>query len=681
MTRNVAIILHLEDSSLDAELIRDRLEKSGLAVAITLVGDRKEFVAKLTALRYDLILSDYEVPGFNGLAALALTREHQPDTPFIFVSGAMGEELAVDMLKRGATDYVLKHRLARLPAAVERALAESRDRSARRTAEERAAVAAQELRASEEWLKFALASSRMGTWVLDLATRRLACSDLCKANYGWDGSAEFSYEDLVAAIVEEDRPRWRQTIDDAIGRAGEFEIEYRIRWPDGSVRWVHVRGSCSDTGKKTAAMSGVSFDITDRKRTEEDLARLLIKEKRHTALLERVAQASRSMNAELSAESIARSLTEEACSILSAHFGATTVYTAEDGAAQVRATATAAKAGDGAAAAEAMLEPALVAAVARDHRPLRVPGPDASPCRPGQLVAPLIGHDGKLLGVIQLATAAGGAFSAEDEAVVMQLAAIAAVGLENARLYELLCAQDRRKDEFLATLAHELRNPLAPVRNGLQILKITRNESQSRQVREMMERQLGHMVRLIDDLMDLSRITRGRVELRKERVELRTVVDSAVEASRPLIDAAGHALAVDVPGGLYLDADPTRMAQVLANLLNNSAKYTPHGGQILLRADRVDHTAIVRVADTGVGIPAEMLPRVFDMFTQVGRTLDRSQGGLGIGLTLVRRLVEMHGGTVAVESAGPGAGTTFTVQLPTARDEDAAANRLTTSPN
>ena len=681
MNRNVATILHLEDSALDAELIKDRLEKSGLAVAIELVEDRKEFVAKLTARPYDLILSDYEVPGFNGLAALALTREHQPDTPFIFVSGAMGEELAVDTLKRGATDYVLKHRLMRLPTAVERALAESRDRSARRTAEERAAVAAKELRASEEWLKVALAASRMGTWVLDLATRRLACSDMCKTNYGVDVKAEFSYEDLVASILDEDRPRWRQLIDDAIGRAGEFEVEYRIRWSDGSVRWVHVRGSCSRTGEKPTVMSGVSFDITDRKRTEEDLARLLIKEKRHTALLERVAQASRSMNAELSAESIARSLTQEACSILSACFGVTTVHMAEDVSAEVRATATAANAEADAAALEAMLDPALVAAVSRDHQPLRVSGQEAAPCRPGQLVAPLIGPGGKLLGVIQLVTAQGGAFSAEDEAVVMQLAAIASVGLENARLYELLYAQDRRKDEFLATLAHELRNPLAPVRNGLQILKITRNEGQARHVREMMERQLGHMVRLIDDLMDLSRITRGRVELRKERVELRTVVDSAVEASRPLIDASGHALAVDVPDGVYLEADPTRMAQVLANLLNNSAKYTPHGGRIQLRADRVDHTAIVRVVDTGVGIPAEMLPRVFDMFTQVGRTLDRSQGGLGIGLTLVRRLVEMHGGTVAVESAGPGAGTTFIVQLPTARDEEAAANRPTTSPN
>jgi signal transduction histidine kinase len=177
-------------------------------------------------------------------------------------------------------------------------------------------------------------------------------------------------------------------------------------------------------------------------------------------------------------------------------------------------------------------------------------------------------------------------------------------------------------------------------------------------------------VRLIDDLMDVSRITRGRVELRRERVELRALVDSALEASQPLLEAAGHALAVRVPKGIVLDADPTRMAQVIANLLNNSAKYTPEGGRITLTAERQGDNVLLRVTDTGVGIPAEMLPQVFDMFTQVGRTLDRSQGGLGIGLTLVRRLVEMHGGTVDVESAGAGQGTTFTLCLPVAGSVD-----------
>lgn len=393
MAATVVSILHLEDSVLDAELVRDRLERAGLVASIDLVSKQKDFIARLKARPYDVILSDYQVPTFEGLAALELARAHQPETPFIFVSGAMGEEFAVETLKNGATDYILKQRLTRLPAAVERALCEKREKTERKNAEEEARRMNEELRASEE--------------------------------------------------------RLRQ--------------------------------------------------------------------------------------------------------------------------------------------------------------------------------------------------------------------------------------QDRRKDEFLATLAHELRNPLAPVRNGLRILKFGGPQEQMNKVLDMMERQVTHMVRLIDDLMDVSRITRGRVELRKERVELRTLVDSALEASRPLIDSAGHAVTVSVPRRLFLHADLTRMAQVIANLLNNAAKYTPEGGHISVTAEREGAFVVLRVKDTGLGIPADMLPRVFEMFTQVGRTLERSQGGLGIGLTLVRSLVELHGGTVEVESPGLDQGTTFTVRLRLAEEEDASSPQPETS--
>jgi CheY-like chemotaxis protein/two-component sensor histidine kinase len=187
-------------------------------------------------------------------------------------------------------------------------------------------------------------------------------------------------------------------------------------------------------------------------------------------------------------------------------------------------------------------------------------------------------------------------------------------------------------------------------------------------VREMMERQVGHMVRLVDDLLDVSRITRGRIELRTEAVDLAAVVRSALETSRPLIEAAGHRLTVAVPDEpLPLQADPVRLAQVIANLLNNAAKYTEEGGQIWLTARREGDEGVVSVRDTGLGIPADMLPRVFDMFAQVNRTLKRAQGGLGIGLTLSRNLVELHGGTLSASSPGPGQGSEFTMRLPLAR--------------
>ena len=236
------------------------------------------------------------------------------------------------------------------------------------------------------------------------------------------------------------------------------------------------------------------------------------------------------------------------------------------------------------------------------------------------------------------------------------------------RRAEQLAEMDRRKDEFLATLAHELRNPLAPIRNSLQILRLSGGSGPiAERVHEMMERQVCHMVRLVDDLLEVSRITRGKIELRKERVELLAVIQSAVETSRPLIEEARHRLAVTLPPEpLALEADPVRLAQVIANLLNNAAKYTEEGGQIWLTARREADEAVVSVRDTGLGIPADMLPRVFDMFAQVDRTLKRSQGGLGIGLTLARTLVEMHGGRLEARSDGPGQGSEFTVRLPLA---------------
>jgi signal transduction histidine kinase/ActR/RegA family two-component response regulator len=227
---------------------------------------------------------------------------------------------------------------------------------------------------------------------------------------------------------------------------------------------------------------------------------------------------------------------------------------------------------------------------------------------------------------------------------------------------------DRRKDEFLATLAHELRNPLAPVRNSLHILRLAGAEDATvARVRAVMERQVDHLVRLVDDLMEVSRITRGKIELRRERTDLARVLRTAIETSQPLLDAAGHELAVELPPGpLPLDADPVRLAQVFSNLFNNAAKYAERPGHIHVRATREDGQVAVSVRDEGIGIEPGMLAHVFEMFTQVDGTHRRSQGGLGIGLTLVRSLVQLHGGTVAAHSDGIGRGSEFTVRLPLA---------------
>ena len=237
---------------------------------------------------------------------------------------------------------------------------------------------------------------------------------------------------------------------------------------------------------------------------------------------------------------------------------------------------------------------------------------------------------------------------------------------ERKQAEDVLKMADRSKYEFLAILAHELRNPLAPIRSAVQILQLKGTRGpESQWALSVIDRQVHQMARLIDDLVDIARVSSNRLELRKERVELAAVLRAAVETSAALLQTGGQHFALAVPAEpIHLNADPTRLAQAVTNLLNNAAKYTPQGGHIRLDAERRGDQAVVTVRDDGIGIPAEMLSCVFEMFTQGEQSRARAQGGLGIGLTLVKRLVELHGGTVTVHSEGPGAGSAFVIRLP-----------------
>ena len=285
--------------------------------------------------------------------------------------------------------------------------------------------------------------------------------------------------------------------------------------------------------------------------------------------------------------------------------------------------------------------------------------------------------ENRLLGTLAFASRQRDEFDTEELEFMQTICHYVTAAYERVRLIRQLRDADRRKDEFLATLAHELRNPLAPIRNALHIMQLSEDDSAAvDQARTMMERQLKQMVRLIDDLLDVSRITRGKLDLRKERVELATVIGNAVDTTRPLIEAAGHSLTVSLPPQpVYLDADPMRLAQVFANLLNNAAKYTDRGGRLWLTAAPDGNDIVIAVRDTGIGIPADSLTAVFEMFAQVDRSLEKSQGGLGIGLTLVKRLVELHGGTVEARSDGPGKGSEFIARLPRVPARKAPRNR------
>ena len=283
------------------------------------------------------------------------------------------------------------------------------------------------------------------------------------------------------------------------------------------------------------------------------------------------------------------------------------------------------------------------------------------------ICCPLI-KEGKLVAMMAVHQNRPRNWTLDEVALVEEVVERCWVHIERVRASEALREADRHKSEFLATLAHELRNPLAPVRNGLEIMKLAAGDPAAMaSVRAMMERQVSHMVHLINDLLDIARVSSGKLVLKKEYAELKTLVASAVETSQPLLDAAGQTLTVRLPeAAAIVEVDVVRISQVLSNLLSNAAKYTPADGHIDITARVTDRQLLIEVADDGIGIAPESIESVFEMFTQVGRSIANAKGGLGIGLSLVRRLVELHGGTVSAASAGIGRGSTFTVCLPLA---------------
>ncbi len=431
--------------------------------------------------------------------------------------------------------------------------------------------------------------------------------------YGW-----------LDAVHADDREGARQAWTTSIATRTTYETEYRLRRSDGVYRWTAVKG-IPILGPDGAVREwvGANRDIHDSVTQQEGLARRLGREQRQSALLAKVASAARTLHTALSSEDIAAALKQEVGAILDA----------------------------------GQVDVSLDADTA------------CAPAQEGGLAAALVDRKGRHIGCIRVTPGTGACFDAQDEAILAQLAAIAATGIANAQLYRSLREQDRRKDEFLAMLAHELRNPLAPIASAAEVLKIVNSPERIRASSEVIARQVRHMTSLVDDLLDVSRVTRGLIKLDRTLVAIDTLVASTVEQSRPLVSARGHALLVEVAddvGKAQVHGDPTRLVQAVTNLLNNAAKYTPHGGTILLHVEREDGRVRVCVADNGIGMEASLLPQVFDLFTQAERTPDRSQGGLGIGLALVRTMVALHGGEVEAHSDGPGKGSAFTIWLPLA---------------
>jgi PAS domain S-box-containing protein len=619
----------------------------------------------LVVEEFALLIIDIQMPGMSGfeLAQMVKQRQKTAGVPIIFLTAYYSEDRYVlEGYSTGAVDYLHKpinpiilrskvavfaelyrksseiaranHSLLNEVAARRRAEEQLRslnDELERRVAERTAELvqANSALSESQQRLRLALQAGRTGVWTWEFAADRVIWSEECYAIHAVQpGAFEGTFDSFKRLVHEDDRDRVGQSLSAAIEQGELYSCEFRILRPDGEVRWVTGLGIVQrDDLGRPSSMTGTVTDVTDRHAAEQAL---LQRERELRSLAENTPDILTRFDSDLrfvfvnSAiekavgrprdEFLGRSmrelrLPEDLCHLWE------------------RATRRVFETKEQASIEFAYTGPGEVRHYATRLVPERGPS----------------GESTSVLGVTQDVT-------------------------EQKRAEEALRKADRRKDEFLATLAHELRNPLAPIRNSIEILRLAAdNHAVVQTAQATMRRQIEHMVRLIDDLLDVARISSGKITLRKKRVSLRELTETAAEASRPVIEAKGHAFRLTLPQEpILLDVDPTRVAQAFTNLLTNAAKYTPDGGSIELAARRKSGELVVRVVDNGLGIPPGMLTEVFEMFTQVNRTLDRSQGGLGIGLALTRKMVELHGGTISAQSSGLGEGSTFTIRLPCA---------------
>jgi PAS domain S-box-containing protein len=495
----------------------------------------------------------------------------------------------------------------------------------------------------------------------------------------YDEWKEFGWLD---AVHPGDREKTRALWVACVASRSLFETEYRVRRPDGSYRWMAVKG-VPILGADGAIREwiGANTDIHDTVMAQAEVVDRLEREKRNAALLAKVAQASRTLHTALSSDGIAAALVTEVRDILEVHQVVVSLSEGDNWSQAINAVSLSDKYAAFRNYAVKTDGSGIYAEVCRTNRVMRLTQAQleahpawkafggqghAHPPIRGWLAVPLIDRAGRNIGLIQASDKIEGEFTEQDEAILVQLASIASNGFENARLYGSLQEQDRRKDEFLAMLAHELRNPLAPIAAAADMLKFgTANEERVRRASEVISRQVRHMTSLVDDLLDVSRVTRGLVQLDTSVLDPMVIVANAVEQSRPMIEARKHVLTVDGDaGGMRILGDPNRLVQVVVNLLNNAAKYTPGGGTVGLTVAHGASAVTIGVQDNGVGIEAQLLPHVFDLFTQAERSPDRAQGGLGIGLALVKTIVTLHGGKVTAYSDGLGRGSLFTVTLP-----------------
>jgi PAS domain S-box-containing protein len=591
------------------------------------VGDGEAALAAVQAQPVDLVLSDVMMPRLSGVELLERLRanEHTRTLPVILVSARAGEDDTVTGLHTGADDYLVKPFTAReLVARVQARLEIAAERRRREDA----------LRSSEERFRVMADHAPVMVWVTEPDGR---CSFLSRSWYEFTGQTPETSLGLgwTDAVHPDDRDQTARIFLDANRQHAPFRLEYRLRRHDGVYRWaIDAAAPRFGANGDYQGYIGSVIDITERKHTEDEL-------RQSRQQLRLVTDAIPALVSYIDAECRYR-FNNRAYADWFGHEphelqGRTMLEVLGDAAyEQLRPHV------DKVLTGEVVSFDGVV-----NYR-------NGGPRDVHVSYVPDVDESGKTLGFYALIT---------DQSA-------------RNRAEQALRDADRRKDEFLAMLAHELRNPLAPIRSAAEVLRLGSPQDGPQQwAREVIERQTQHLTRLVDDLLDVSRITRGMVTIRREPLDVAVVVQRSVETSRPMIDARHQQLTVSLPQQpLRVEGDLTRLVQVVANLLNNAAKYTEEGGRIEVEARGQDGIVSITVRDNGIGLSAELLPHVFDLFTQANRSLDRSQGGLGVGLTLVRHLVELHGGTVEAMSDGPGQGSQFTVRLPLLADEATAGD-------
>jgi PAS domain S-box-containing protein len=545
------------------------------------------------------------------------------------------------------------------------------------------------MRESTEEVELVFQASGVGPWRWDESTDLVTFGKRAAEILGLERGRKSSWTRLMELVHEDDRGALQEATERAMEEREDFELEYRIRQPTGREVWVATQGRALYDGQgQVLGMIGVLQDVTARKLAEQALLE-------ETRALETVNRVGQLLVGELDLHTLLQALTDAATEICDAQFGAF-FYNVRDECGEQYMLYTLSGAPREAFERFPTPRKTLIfgptfrgeGGIRLDdvHKDLRYGhNPPFYGMPPGHLpvcsylAVPVVARDGRVLGGLFFGHEQCAVFTARHERLVVGIAAQAAIALDNARLYkearehaEQLAQADRRKDHFLAMLAHELRNPLGAISNALHVMSLVdpAHPAHARALAVAL-RQVGQQTRLVDDLLDVSRIAEGKIRLQEEHLDLTDVVRKTVTDHAPALENGGLRLEVEAEAReLRVWGDRARLVQALGNLLDNARKFTPEGGLITVRLQRQDGAALVSVTDTGAGLDPEGLPGLFTPFSQADRTLDRSQGGLGLGLALVKGLIELHaGGQVSAHSAGPGQGATFTLRLALAEPE------------